>query len=78
MDHVVAQYKHGTETITAKYNPDIAQAYCWMVSIIGHKFHGIEFHCRTKHSALWLFDQVVRARTADIDWNWLTEGSGSV
>jgi hypothetical protein len=69
---VVAEHKRATETIVAEHYPYDKGSYRYCVRILGGKYHDLEFRCRTEESAMWLFDQVVDARMAGRDWNWLT------
>lgn len=63
---VLARYARATETITAEHHPsDHGMKYA--VLIVGGKQHGIEIHCVTELSALWLFGTVVLYRELDID-----------
>jgi hypothetical protein len=71
---VVAQYQRKYETVCAEHHPDDDGSYRYCVRIIGGKFHDTEIRCRTKKSALWLFDLVVKAVVLDIDWSWLVVG----
>lgn len=71
MSPVLAQYKRVTEVITAAHHSHDTGTYIYTVRIDGGIHSGIEFHCRTAQSALWLFDQIVGHRKHGIDWIWL-------
>lgn len=74
---VLAQHKRLLETVVAEHFPDDKGSYRYCVRIRGGKYHDTEFRCRTEESAMWVFDQVVDARTTGRDWNWLCEFSDS-
>jgi hypothetical protein len=74
---VLAQHKRATEVITATYHEWDRSSYRYTVNIVGGKFHGVVFRCRTEQSTMWLFDTVVAVRALDIDWSWLTVGRES-
>lgn len=68
---VLAQWKQGTETVSAEHHRADVGAYNYTVSIQGGIYSGLEIHCRTERSVIWLFDQIVEHRKADRDWVWL-------
>lgn len=67
----LAEYKRANEVIVAAQHGDDTGSYTYTVTITGGQHHGIEIHCRTEESTLWLFDLVVAHRKSDRDWNWL-------
>lgn len=71
MSRILAEYKRATETVTAAQHRDDIGTYTYTVAIVGGKHHGVEFHCHTEASTLWLFDRVVAHRKTERDWNWL-------
>lgn len=71
MTSVLAQYKRATEIVTAAHHWHDTGTYIYTVRIDGGTHSGIEIHCRTPQSTLWLFDQIVAHRKRGIDWNWL-------
>jgi hypothetical protein len=68
---VLAQFNQRTESIIARRHFDHHGSYRFTVTITGGRYSGIEFHCRTEQSTLWLFDRVVAHRKNNTDWNWL-------
>lgn len=71
MSSVLAQYKRVTEVVTASHHLHDTGTYKYTVRIDGGPHSGVEIHCRTNDSTMWLFDQIVEHRKREVDWVWL-------